>query len=299
MKTVPTYKDDYEVFIKQHFQSKLLNNVGVLSLTNNKLASEISVDIYLKSTLFILVQEGIMELLINNQMYEAKNGEVLLLSFGHKFNIYGISTDFKCLSLYIGSEYVQEMYSTDMLYKRAKYGIKMYKEPLLSPLIEEFQLLEQRVLFAAECLGNLSHRYLEEMVLNALRIFFLDLSDIIETKYETQQEATPSREEMYFQEFLNLLVHHYKTQHQVDFYADKIAISTRYLTQIVKRLSGQTVSEYIFQLVYSEARQLLRQPNLSIQEIALQLNFSDQSAFGKFFKRNSGSSPLEFRKTLK
>ena len=299
MKSNSLYKDDSEIFIKPFLETKLLNNVRVLNFNQKELRSEMGIDIYLKSTLFILVQKGSIDLLINNKLYEITSGQIILLSFGHKFKVVGISNDFECLSLYIGSEYVEEMYSTDMLYKRAKYGIKMYREPHFIPNEKAFYLLEKRVVFVENCIENVQHRYLEELVLNALRIFFLDLSDVIETQYETAEEATPSREELYFQKFLNLLVHHYKSEHQVDFYSEQIHISTHYLTQIVKKLSGQTVSEFIFQLVYSEARQLLRQPQLSIQEIALQLHFSDQSAFGKFFKRNSGMSPLEFRKQLK
>lgn len=298
MKSISLHKEDYEVFVKQHFKSVSLYNIGVLSLNKADVDSEMQTDIYLKSTLFILVQKGNFKVLINSVLYEVYSGQLILLSLGHKFNIKEISNDFECLSLYIGSEYIDKMYSTDMLYKRAKYGVKMYKEPVFLLNELNFELLQKRILFTQDCLANHSHKYLEELVLNALRIFFLDLSDIIESGLDLESGQKPTREELYFQEFLNLLVHNYKKEHQVVFYAERIHISTRYLTQIVKRLSGQTVSEYIFQLVHSEARQLLLQPQLSIQQIALQLNFSDQSAFGKSFKRNSGMSPLEFRKQL-
>ncbi|UYW02326.1 helix-turn-helix domain-containing protein [Flavobacterium agricola] len=134
------------------------------------------------------------------------------------------------------------------------------------------------------------------MLLNALRIYFLDLSHCIETNYLQEIDDNPSREDVYFQQFLTLILKHYKTEHLVQFYADHIHITSHYLTQIVKKLTGQTVSDFIFDLLYSEARQLLKQPDLTVQEIADILNFSDQSAFGKFFKRKSGMSPLSFRK---
>ena len=73
-------------------------------------------------------------------------------------------------------------------------------------------------------------------------------------------------------------------------------LSAHHLTQIVKLVTGQSVSDFIFEMLFSEARNLLTHSKLSIQEIATTLNFSDQSSFGKFFKRRAGVSPIDFRK---
>lgn len=90
--------------------------------------------------------------------------------------------------------------------------------------------------------------------MNALLIFFLDLSHIIE-KEPKEGVSKQSRDELYFHQFLDILVNNYKFQHYVEFYADKLHITRHYLTLIVKRLSGQTVSDLIFQLLFAEATQ--------------------------------------------
>jgi AraC family transcriptional activator of pobA len=136
------------------------------------------------------------------------------------------------------------------------------------------------------------------MILSALLIFFLDLSHIIEKEDQEDAVGKQSRDELYFEQFLELLVLNYTSEHHVEFYADKLHITTHYLTMILKRLSGQTVSDLIFQLLFSEAKVLLQQPKLSIKQIAEEFHFSDQSAFGKFFKRKSGLSPKEFRQKM-
>ena len=74
----------------------------------------------------------------------------------------------------------------------------------------------------------------------------------------------------------------------MDFYAAQLNLSAHHLTQIVKLVTGQSVSDFIFEMLFSEARNLLTHSKLSVQEIAATLNFSDQSSFGKFFKRNKG-----------
>ena len=290
--------DDEEVFLNRNNSSSFYNNVSVGKVNLKHFESAVSKEIYMKSTLFLFVLNGSVEIEVNFKYYKIKAGESLLLSFGHILKINATTSDFEALSLYIGTEYSEKMYSTDMLYKRVKYGVKMYKNPHLILNAHDMALLVKRVRFVAEVVGEENHRYHLELILNTLRIFFLDLSNIIEQQMETDKMETPSREELYFQQFLDLLVHHYKSEHLVDFYASQIHITPHYLTVIVKKLSGQTVSDFIFQLLYSDARQMLKQPKWSIQEISELLHFSDQSAFGKFFKRKNGKSPSEFRKTI-
>ncbi len=255
----------------------------------------ITSSIYVKSTLFILVHNGNASVEINFKKQEIKSRQILLLSFGHFLKVTTVSSDFKFSSLYITKQFIDEMYSTDMLYKKMQYAIRTFKNPILdldklayNTIIDRFKLIES-------INNDFMHIHRQEMILNALRIYFLDLRNIIDKKCNDMPEEKPSRDELYFETFLDLLFQHYKIEHQVEFYADKIHITAHYLTKIVKRLTGQTVSDFITQLVYREAEQLLKQPKLSIQQIASALNFSDQSAFGKFFKRNAGMSPKEYR----
>jgi AraC family transcriptional activator of pobA len=227
-------------------------------------------------------------------MASVSPGKIILLSFGNFFNIQQLSSDFQVMVLYVSKAYIDDMFSTEMIYKRVKYGVKMHKTPLLQLSAAETSLLHQRLDFIREVVSFDQHRYYKEMILSGLLIFFLDLSHIIEKEGQEAGMARQSRDEIYFQRFLDLLVLHYKAQHHVAYYADKLHITTHYLTLIVKRVSGQTVSDLLFQLLFSEAKLLLQQPDLSIQQIAGELHFSDQSAFGKFFKRKSGISPKAF-----
>ena len=88
---------------------------------------------------------------------------------------------------------------------------------------------------------------------------------------------------------------HYAERQGVTYYAEKLCISSRYLTTIVRRISGLTVTEWMNRFLVMEAKYLLKYSDLSIQEIAYRLSFPDQSFFGKHFKQHVGVSPSLYR----
>lgn len=288
-------KNDFESYLKSAINKNESEFLSINDLNYPTLKPYFGEDVHLHSSLFIMVLSGNATLKINHTNHKLSTHDIALLSFGHFFTIKEMSRNFSCITLYVSKNYIDEMYSTDMLYKRVKYGIKMYQNPLISLDENTLNTLLKCTDFIKSIVLDNTHLYRKEMTLNALRIFFLDLSNIIEKREEQNQDSKPSMDEIYFQKFLDLLGSHYKTEHLVDFYAKEIHITPHYLTLIVKKLSGQTVSDFIYQLLFSEAKILLQQPEISIQQIAEQLRFSDQSAFGKFFKRKSGISPKEFR----
>lgn len=123
------------------------------------------------------------------------------------------------------------------------------------------------------------------------------VGDIL-THYLTHPEVDSpihNRAEEYFRQFTELLGEHYKHERSVGFYARQLCITPKYLTTLIKRISGKSVSEWIDNYVILEAKTLLKYSNMSVQEIAYYLNFPNQSFFGSYFKRNAGMSPSQYK----
>ena len=124
------------------------------------------------------------------------------------------------------------------------------------------------------------------------------VGDIL-THYLTEHPEVDSpihnRAEEYFRQFTELLGEHYKHERSVGFYARQLCITPKYLTTLIKRISGKSVSERIDNYVILEAKTLLKYSNMSVQEIAYYLNFPNQSFFGSYFKRNAGMSPSQYK----
>ena len=102
-------------------------------------------------------------------------------------------------------------------------------------------------------------------------------------------------EKLYF-DFLRLVPLHFAHHHDVAFYASQLCITPRYLSQVVRQVSGRTVIYYINQMLLMEATFLLQQTSLPIVDIADRLHFSEAASFTRFFTRLQGVNPRQFRK---
>ncbi len=98
-----------------------------------------------------------------------------------------------------------------------------------------------------------------------------------------------------FVRFMDLLDQYHQIERSVAFYADKLFITPKYLSSIVKKVSGENALEWINRYVVLEAKSLLMHSDKSIQEVAYALNFPNPSFFGKYFKHHTGMSPGEYK----
>ena len=137
-----------------------------------------------------------------------------------------------------------------------------------------------------------------EIIGGLIAVTIYKVGDIL-THYLTEHPEVDSpihnRAEEYFRQFTELLGEHYKHERSVGFYARQLCITPKYLTTLIKRISGKSVSEWIDNYVILEAKTLLKYSNMSVQEIAYYLNFPNQSFFGSYFKRNAGMSPSQYK----
>jgi YesN/AraC family two-component response regulator len=95
--------------------------------------------------------------------------------------------------------------------------------------------------------------------------------------------------------FMNLVREHYREERLIGFYADKLCITPKYLSKVVKEHTGRSAGEWIERHVILEARAMLQSSDMTIQQISASLNFPNQSFFGKYFKRATGLSPKQYR----
>ena len=167
---------------------------------------------------------------------------------------------------------------------------------------KDIKTLQKDITNMIAALSDKTHRFAEEINYAYFYILLTDMANMMWNKYG---EGNPShhsdmkRSDSILKGFTELLSQHVSKETSLDFYAEKLCISKQYLSLIVKEKTRVTAGKIIAVMRTEAASRLLRDPELTIQQIASRLSFADQSSFGKFFKKHTGVSPMRYRQTLR
>lgn len=167
---------------------------------------------------------------------------------------------------------------------------------------KDLKTLERDISNMIEALNDKDHRFAEEI---NYAYFYILLTDMADMMWSIYGKGAPShfsdmtRSDRILKDFTELLGQHIMTETSVGFYAEQLCISKKYLSLIVKQKTHVNISTIISVIRTETASRLLRDPEMTIQQIASAMSFSDQSSFGKFFKKHTGMSPLKYRQNLR
>ena len=139
------------------------------------------------------------------------------------------------------------------------------------------------------------NRFRNQIAKNHLQSFMLDIYDKCYCYFGKHKIEGGTRQDEIFKSFVSLVHEHCASQREVSFYADKLCISTKYLTGICKAVTGDSAKKIIDDFAILEIKVLLQSTELTVQEIADRLVFPDQSYLGRYFKRHEGMSPKEYQ----
>lgn len=180
--------------------------------------------------------------------------------------------------------------------------VKLMMEVLSTQLIvlnsSEAELVKQIIGVINLLLSQEEGSTSKEMVSYSLRLFLSTLKQAIFKKIDTEKVVAVeklTRKDDIFKRFITIASQNYLTERNIEFYAEKLCISPKYLSAVAKESSGATVMEWLNRFIITEAKSMLKCSSKSIMEIADHLNFSTPSAFGKYFKKNAGMTPGEYR----
>ncbi len=181
----------------------------------------------------------------------------------------------------------------------------------LLPHYEALQKLSHIQLTPAECdrlksllrflataiSGDRRQLYYHDLVRSYVMSFSYEVISLLSRGLEVQpvQSVPFSHTQVYANRFIELVRQNFRTERKVAAYARMLNITPKYLGSLVALQTGSTATQWISGLVIAEAKNLLLNTAMSIQQISLELHFPNQSFFGKYFKAHMGVSPGEFR----
>jgi AraC-like DNA-binding protein len=142
---------------------------------------------------------------------------------------------------------------------------------------------------------DMPNRFRTAIVANHLRNFLLNAYDKIQRNVTGIMTESYKRKEELYHRFIELILKNCTQHRDVEFYADKLCISKRYLAAITHETVGETPKFTIDKHVVQEIKTTLTFSGMPLEQIAEYLNFPDQSYMGRYFKRHTGHSPLKYR----
>ena len=246
--------------------------------------------------LILMVSSGEISVRINLVDYIVRPGEFILF-------YPGAVCQFKSASELVSTSCFS--FSKDFLLKAGMYQKYVSAFDLLGPDLSPHILLEGdeevilgglfRMLYA-NTVTRKKNEFSQEIIQHTFSLLCYELVSIF-YNHNRQLKTKISRKQDLVSKFMKLLLKYYREERSVQFYAEQLSVTPRYLTQTVKEIVGKTAGQLIDEMVITEAMILLNDPSCSIGQVAASLQFSDQFFFSKFFKNQTGMTPSDYRKS--
>lgn len=270
---------------------------------DNNVREDMQNAIRFNGMIIVVVKSGSISFAVNMEHFRLEANTMLITGANSIITIDTDSIDnIEAYALFVSNEFIHDLNFEVVILNNLPIASKV--SPLVRLSTDEVNLLAGYL----EVLdGNLRHNNREgdEMFAKSISRSLLTATlyqlmilavhrqqapdDVVET-------ARPrSRRMLYTHEFVKLVRKYFRLEHNVRFYANKLCISPKYLSLVVKESTGRSAAEIIDEHLLLEAKNLLRFSGKNIQQVAYELNFSNQSSFGKYFKHLTGMSPSEFQ----
>ncbi|MGV0938645.1 helix-turn-helix domain-containing protein [Empedobacter falsenii] len=244
----------------------------------------------------IFIQHGYLIISQNDQEIKLKQHDVFFPEPNKSYQIISKSSDLELLSLVLTKKILDTSiidlsgYEYNQFFGESRVNNYHFNEIEFSALIELLLQLKLR-------LQEKSTKFVRYLQFNLFyAIVYTTFSEL--SKQQTIIVRKGTRKDDIVKRFLNDLNKGYAENRDAKYYADKLNITVRYLTECCKSITGRTTKELISSVVIRESKVLLSDTSKTISEISNELNFSDQYSFGNFFKKHLKISPTQFRKSL-
>lgn len=241
----------------------------------------------------IIYDQGEAIFKIDVHKYHVKAPAVIIIMVGQTCELISYSKDLQGRAIAMSSTFADNLF----VGVEGGYTHKLYSSMINNPLLN---LDKDQNVFSEyyQLLKNIVQSPHSEFKINAVHHLTLAMFygySHMKHDMNSYNKGTSRRDDIYTA-FMEAVGKHFKKEREVGFYADKLCLTAKHLSYVVKEVSGRTASDIIEDYVITEIKALLLSTNMTIQQISDYLNFPSQSVFGKYVKRVTGKSPSAYRK---
>ena len=201
-----------------------------------------------------------------------------------------ISEDFTGYCLVVSERFAPEM--LPHIDKQLSMAVAIKENPYSQLNPESMSAIRKFFFSIKKIMTMTDNPYRLEMVKHLTMMFFYIAYPYFQKHIGTTAQT---RQSLLAEQFTKLVREHFRNERETAFYANKLNLTPKYLSQTIKSITGKSTSGWIENFVMLEAKALLKSTNMTVQQISNELNFPSQSFFGKYFKRQTGMSPRMYR----
>lgn len=244
-----------------------------------------------KGIVFAVCLRGIGHTKINYKEYVITENSIITIPPNQVVEVIDRSEDFLLEMLAFSPDYLIDM----SLPKNYDLPKKIISSPVLTISKEECDEILRYHTFIVTAFNNKRHSLFEHVIKGLLYSLLM----VVAAKYidnENFKENKPSnRSEEIVEQFFPLLRDYHRQERSASFYADKLCITTKYLSGTLKKITGRSINAWLEDAITMSAKILLRSSDLTVLQVSEELNFPNPSYFGRFFKKLTGMTPKEYR----
>ena len=253
------------------------------------LMSKLSEDTFVLPEMRVIVlTRGYVTPIVNLTQHRFEAGQLIFLSQNSIVEPHGFSDDIQGFGLSLTDEIARLVFPNDL----PKLMDGHVRDCNFSLSEEEMKQVEA----LHTLLYNIIHseQKAAQVILN-LTAAFLWQADYLWNRHKNESRGSLSREQRVFTDFVQLVSRYATQEHNIDFYAQHLFLSPRYMSTLVKQVSGKAAKQWIDDAIITRIKVELRHTNKSAAEIADEMNFPNPSFFCKYFKRMTGMTTQVFR----
>lgn len=253
-------------------------------------------ELILDTNMILLCEEGKFQIEIENKLYHVSKNNILICAPNYRLSNCMLSTQCRCKIFTFSSAIIRDSVTESHLWEKI---FSLVENPIISFVEEDMPKLHlyRDLMFIKT---KEEKNYMNREIINSLvRAMFYEILQKVEGAGEVYGKHLTSRKEMLFKSFIEMLSSLPVRPRQIDWYADRLCVTSKYLSFVCKSVSGKTTSAWIREYVQKDINYQLKNSNKSIKEIADYLQFPNLSFFGKYIRGYTGMSPKEYRKYLR
>lgn len=273
---------------------------GTSALSNNRILDMLRYPIRFDGYILFFLKKGHFHIDFNLKTYEVHEGSLLLTVPGNIIRVGQPHQDrlaqIELVYVVLSRQFISGLQLD--FNKVFQDSVQMLENPCIALNQEQLALAESYFLLAKQVVGSsLSNK---KAIIGGLLSSLSYMTEDIWTG-QLADKGQPladsgARAALTYDRFMKLVTEYHSRERGMQFYADKLCLTPKYLSKIVKEASGRSGPEWIDDFVILEAKNLLRYSDESIKEIAYKLNFPSASVFNKFFKAKTGLGPSDYRR---